>query len=388
MPALALAVGALFPAVVSPSAGQVDRLVTLVQQDSNDARNHLALGLALLERSKYDRAEASLRAAIALDPRLADAHLTLSLLPYARRPQLGLEERRGRVPASWRDRLDDAHKMYRRAFVLDPLVNLRALSILFPTGSWKSRDYTSEESKFYELFVEGFTSLSSGRNRDAFELLDQLAKRVFFAERNLDEVPEFVLWARGMAAARIRDDSAAIRDFRTLLERALKVEQRPQLVAVPLRTNEYRYILGVLHERSGDTVRAVELLQEAGAADLGLDMAHVRLAQIHRARKDFTGEMVERQRAVQSNPEDATLLLELALLRFEAGQLEEAEQDLTHAAELAPRNPRPLYLLGVILQGQQRNEEARAVFQRCVAVAPRREAAIARDAQTRMELLK
>lgn len=366
----------------------IDEFVAQVRADSNEALWHYQLGLELARARKFDRAEPSLRAAIALDSRSAEAYLTLAHLPYLQRESLRSDEARGRVPKEWQPRVEEANKFYRRAFVIDPLLSLRPLSVLYGDGQWRGRrDFTSDASKFYELFVEGFADLAAGRNRDALDRLDNLAKQVYRGERDIDRIPDFVLWARGMAAARLREDSVAIRDFRALVARGVKREEGEQLIRVPLRTNEYRYILAVFHLRAADTAKAVELLHAAAEADLGLDMAHVRLAEIHHARQDIGGAMQERQRAVQSNPEDATLLLELAMLRYEVGELEEAESELQRATELSPRDPRAFYLLGVILQGQRRSAEARALFERAAAVAPKSQAAIAADARVRLAKL-
>lgn len=389
MPSLMLAcAAALVVGGARASLQDIDELAATVRADSNEAQWHYQLGLALARSSKYDRAAASFRAAIALDSRIAEAHLALSQLPYLERPQLRSDAARGRVPKEWQPRLEEASKSYRRAFMIDPLVSLRPLSVLFGESRWRGRDFTSDESKFYELFYEGFDDLAAGRNRDALERLDRLAKQVYRGERDLDRIPDFLLWARGMAAARIRVDSIAIRDFRALVARGVKQEEAEQLIRVPLRTNEYRYILAVVHQRAADTAKAVELLQAAAEADLGLDMAHVRLAEIHRARQDVGGEMQERQRAVQSNPEDATLLLELAMLRYAVGEWEEAEGELQRATALSPRDPRAFYLLGVILQGQQRRAEARSMFEHAAAVAPKSQAAIAADARVRLAKLQ
>ena len=173
MPSIVLAC-AMALAVGSPHASwqRTDELAAMVRADSNEAQGHYLLGLLFIRREKYDRAEASLRTAIALDSRQAEAHLALAQLPYLQRPQLGSEEARGRVPDAWEARLDEARKFYRRAFVVDPLVSLRSMSMLFPQGRWRGRDYTSAESKAYELFFEGFDDLASGRYRDALERLD------------------------------------------------------------------------------------------------------------------------------------------------------------------------------------------------------------------------
>ena len=106
----------------APRAAQKPSLFDLnaeVQRDSNDARKHYRYGLAL------------------------------AYLPYLRRSQLRSEERRGHVPDAWKTALEDARRFYRRAFVLDPFVSLRVLSVMFPPARWRNRDYTSSASIRY-----------------------------------------------------------------------------------------------------------------------------------------------------------------------------------------------------------------------------------------------
>jgi tetratricopeptide (TPR) repeat protein len=260
---------------------------------------------------------------------------------------------------------------------------------MFPPTQWSNRrDYTSGASRFYELFVEGFDELASAHNAKAYALLDQLAKQVFRGETKPDDVPGFVLWARGMAAARMRKDTAAINDFQALLNRTLKVEQRDEIIPVPLRTNEYRFILAAIHEQAGDTAKAVTMFREAATADLGLDMAHVRIANILHSRGDFAAELQEREGAVASNPEDPVALFELALLLFDAGELDVAAGHLEHARQLGPRDARFPYLLGVIAEAQQRPADAKQWYQLCVGLAPLRLAQISSDASRRLGSLK
>lgn len=387
----ALVWGALcaLPIVAVAQRPDLPELQAEVQRDSNDAEKHYRYGLVLVDKEKYERADTAFRASIAIDPRHAEAFLALAYLPYLRRSQLRSEERRGRVPDDWKPVVDEARRFYRRAFVLNPFVSLRVLSVMFPPARWgNERDYTSGASRFYELFVEGFDELASAHNAKAYMLLDQLAKQVFRGDAHPDDVPDFVLWARGMAAARMRKDTAAIADFQALLTRSLKIEQRNEIIPVPLRTNEYRFILAAIHEQAGDTAQAVALFQEAATADLGLDMAHVRIANILHARGDFAAELKERDAAVASNPDDPVALFELALLLFDAGELETADGHLQRARELGPRDARFPYLLGVIAQAQQRAADAKKWYQLCVDLAPVNLAQIASDARTRLAGLR
>ncbi len=387
VPSLALA---LVLAPAAPAAAQLDLpkladLKAAAQRDSNDALAHYALGLGYLRDGKWNQADSALRMAVRLEPRLAEAYLALAYIPYMRRPSLSREERRHRVPKDWEPVVEEASRFYRRAFAVNPMMDLRVLSILFPVDDRGFRDYTSAESQIYELFFEGFDDLAAGRYAAAEHRLTQLARRVYFEDSKPDDVPDFVLWARGLAKAHQLRFDDAIADFQRLFDRALKQEQKPEVIInVPLRTNEYRYILAVLHQGAGRMDRAVELYQEALAQDLGLYMAHVQLATIHLAAQRFAESVAERQRAVQANPDDPTLELDLALVYYNGGSRDEAEVHVRRAAELNPRDARFHYLWGVIAQETDRPAEARTHLTQCVQLAPQRLAAVVEDAKRRL----
>jgi cytochrome c-type biogenesis protein CcmH/NrfG len=66
----------------------------------------------------------------------------------------------------------------------------------------------------------------------------------------------------------------------------------------------------------------------------------------------------------RTNPDDATTVLELGVILAEAGRA--AEQ----AAAANPRDPRPMYHLGVVRQQLAKPGEAREALTRFVAIAP------------------
>ncbi|MGH7702911.1 MAG: tetratricopeptide repeat protein, partial [Gemmatimonadales bacterium] len=78
----------------------------------------------------------------------------------------------------------------------------------------------------------------------------------------------------------------------------------------------------------------------------------------------------ESRAAVETNPEDSSLLVELGSVLLKAGNAAEAEEPLRQAGELNPRDARTPYLLGQALAQLHRPEEARAAFGRFMAVAP------------------
>ncbi|HEV8264340.1 MAG TPA: tetratricopeptide repeat protein [Gemmatimonadales bacterium] len=367
--------------------GKLADLRVAARRDSNDALAHYYVGLAYLNDAKWVQADSALRMAVLLDARLAEAYLALSYIPYLRRPQLYREELRGRVPKDWQPAVEDAARLNRRAFAVDPLMDLRVLSVLFPVDQRGFRDYTSVESRIYELFFEGFDDLAAGRYPAAEQRLTRLAQQVYYEDKKPQDVPDFLLWARGLAAAHQGKFEVAIGDFQKLFDRSLKKEEKQEVITVPLRTNEYRYILAVLHHLAGRLDRAVELYQEAAAQDLSLYMAHVQLATIHEGAQRVSEALAERQRAVQANPEEPTLELDLALAYYQGGAREEAETHLQRAVELNPRDARFHYLRGVIAQELDRPADARTYLTRCVELAPQRLARITNDARARLAAL-
>src|SRR5690606_9297519 len=105
---------------------------------------------------------------------------------------------------------------------------------------------------------------------------------------------------------------------------AEKMEEE-DLVRIPLRTNEYRYFLATIVEAAERRSEAVALYRTAIEHDLGLYMAHVRLANIHESQRDYAAAIAERRAAINANPDDPTLLTDLGVTLGKAGEVQEAE---------------------------------------------------------------
>lgn len=169
-----------------------------------------------------------------------------------------------------------------------------------------------------------------------------------------------------------------------MLDRSAKQEVADTLIQIPLETNDYRYVLALLHDRARRPADAVRLYQEALAGDLGLYMAHVRLAEMYRQFKMWPQAIEEQQRAMVANPDDPTAALELGVILAEAGKPAEAEEPLRQAMEKNPLDPRIPYRLGLVAQQLNRPDAARQAFTRFIALAsPRFERELA-DAKQRL----
>jgi Flp pilus assembly protein TadD len=77
-------------------------------------------------------------------------------------------------------------------------------------------------------------------------------------------------------------------------------------------------------------------------------------------------------RAVDANPDDPSLLLDLGITLGKAGMMPQAETRLQLAATANPRDPRPWFWLGLAQMEEGKKAEARESFTRFLALAPSR----------------
>lgn len=393
MNGVVLAVACL--AVVPAAAAQIELPASLkdlekaARHDSNDAAAHYNVGLAYWNAKRYDDAERSFRTAIALDARFPAAYIGLSFLPYARRSRLAQEVVEGAVPKEWEPTVEEAEKMYVRGTLLDPFVELR-LGYLLRRGF---DDILAELQREYgdgvRDYFAGMDQLYRGDNEKGFELLQRVLNFID-ADRHPNRAWANLLWAHGVVAGRLSKWTEAKSDFGQLLQRSLDIEnkRRDSLVFVPLGSNELRYIMAILHQRAGEPTDAIRLYREAIQNDIGLFMAHVHLAEIYEGLGQWDQAIEARRNAVNANPDDPSLQMDLGWLLAKRQRFVDAEAALAEAAERAPRDPRSRYYLALVQQQLGKTADARSTFQRFLAIAPSRYQRQIADAQQRLETLR
>ena len=372
-----------------PLAGQAKSLAPLSElearsrSDSLDAAAWYELSIGYYRAKRADDEERALRRAIAIDPRYAPAFLSLAYLPFQRRPKLQQELRKGKVPPEWRAAGDESERLVNRAFLIDPLVDLRVLGVEPPREEDMVviRDYGPATTDY--LLRLGIGAFSVTRYELAHSALQEWAGRAY-AGKPPDSLPDFLFWYRGLAAAHLRSWRRAIADFATLLTRSQQRELVDTLIQVQLHTNDYRYVLAVLHDAAGKPADAINLYKETLASDLGHYMAHVRLAQVYRRVKMWEPAVTEAQRAVETNPDDASAMVELGVILLEAGRAAEAVAALGEARIANPRDVRVLYHLGIAQGLTADSGSARATLQEFVALAPKRYETLVDDARQRL----
>jgi tetratricopeptide (TPR) repeat protein len=222
------------------------------------------------------------------------------------------------------------------------------------------------------MFVKPYEDVFSGRYTDAYQGFVQLEQNWGFTMRG--PVPRDVYWFKTLCAARIGKITEAMRSMDKLLEEQEKFEHRnrDKLIRHELRTNDYRYIKAILLQAHGEKEAALAMYRTVLEHDIGLYMAHVRMAMIYEEDKKWAEAVAERQNAVNSNPDDAALLIDLGVTAGKAGLFELAMEALTRAAEANPRLADAPFWAGMLHYSQGNHEEARKSFTSFLAIAPSR----------------
>lgn len=365
---------------IAKAQGKIELPVSLselenrAKADSNDAAAHYNVALGYWNAKRWDDVERELKVAVSLDPRLAVARLALSQIPFARRAKLieevtviGMAPPKELLPA-----LEQADRDFRHAFLIDPMVDLRILAT-----TMRSLDYFTLREGYGELFatyLRGFSDCAEGRYADCEGRFTTLVREFKIAGPGM-YMPDGVYHYQALAAMHEKHFDMAITNFQLLMnreeERKKRVEERDML-RIPIRANEYRYFKAVAQHAAGATADAIALYKEALQNDLGLYMAHVRLAQIHESRRDYPNAIEERKRAIASNPDDPTLALDLGITLGKSGDFAAAEVELVKATEAAPRHAEAWFWLGLAREQLGQKAEARVAYEHVVTLAPSR----------------
>jgi tetratricopeptide (TPR) repeat protein len=342
------------------------------QQDSLDAAAHYNVALAYWNEKRFDDVERELRLATVLDPKFAEGYLALAYLPYAQRPKLWSEEARDRVPEEWKSRLEESNRLYRRAFLVNPMVDLRIAGAVT-----MARDAAWEVlyPGVYEFYYQAFDDMLQGNYEQAYGRFSKLHRERRLAGPGQGKLPMSFHWFEGLAAAHTKRWVPAKERFEHLIENSVAEEKKIEekdLVRIPLRTNEYRYFLANISHAAGETDLALELYRKTLESDLGLYMAHVQMANIYESQRRYPEAVEERKRAVDANPDDPSLLMDLGVTLGKSRKFAEAEEALKRAAEANPRDARVPFWTGLCQAEQGKSEDARASLTRFLAMAPSR----------------
>ena len=364
-----LAVAVAAACVASPAGAQMARLTeslgaleTKARTDSADPVAHYQVGLAYWSYGRFDDAERALRRTIVIDPQFASGYLALSLLPYARRPKLWEEEDRNKVPAGVQPVVEESGRYYRRAFLIDPLVDLQSIALFFRRrisngGVGRDEHFARGVEYFYvSQYQQAHASLHRALPNDP---------------KGRAKINSNALWLHALSAAHAREWDDAIGDLVILRDRALEVERTAPMSGFgTFQANQMRYFIAVVEQRAGRTREAVAHYEEVLANDLGMYMAHVQLASMHEKNGAYARALTERRRAIAASPDDASLQFDLGVTLARAGEFAAADTVLGAAMAANPSSARIPYMLGLVRDRLGDTTGARAAYDRFLAIAP------------------
>ena len=347
-------------------------------QDSCDAVAQYQLGLGYWNAKRWDDAEGALRRSVQIEPRYPQAWLALAWLMYARRPKLWKQQMKKGLPDSLVAVIQESERLQRRAFLIDPLVDLTVMSTVVPHEGGQRVAY----GPVVLVLANPFDAFRDGHYEIAYSLLQNAIFRY-----SADSVPPFVLWYAALSGAHLGYYETALSDMAVLVLRAEHREQSDTVLNVPLRTNDYRYVMALLEIGDRNPSDAITLLHRVLETDVGYYMAHVKLAQLYFADGLWTEAVAEGRLAVEANPDDPSLLTDLGVMLRQADSLNESETVLRQALEGNPHDPRPPYHRGLTELQMGKADAARTAFQRFLAMAPSRDSAEIAEVQRYLVML-
>jgi tetratricopeptide (TPR) repeat protein len=358
---------------------KMSELEKIVVKDSLDPAAHYNVALGYWNEKKWDNVERELRAALALQPRMAEALLALAYLPFGRSSRLWDDIGEKPMKPDVRKTLDASDADERRAYIVDPLVNQAIIGATMPSKSafW---DYDPE---YYDTFYRAYEDINTGNYSQAYFEFSQMI-RLYETEisRDPNQLPGSWVWGRGISAAHIGKTLEAVRDLTNLMNRSMEVQKADTVDLLPFVTNDYRYLIAATWQHGDSIGQAMALYKQVIDTDVGYYMAYVKLADIYEADHDYPEAIAMRKHAVDANPDDPSLLMDLGVTQGKAGAFQAAVESLEEAIQGNPRDLRPYFWLGIALQQLGKNAEARAAYQHFVDLAPsryQRQVAVARQ---------
>lgn len=361
--------------LVAQQRPSLEQLESAVQQDSNDPVLHYNLAQAYARAKRGLDAKNQYLAAMRIDPQFDPAVLALARMADLGRPVaifLRLGNRYVLIGGRLPDKNDSTQMLFQRAFMLDPLQEIR-VGWRFP-DFWESTCRRAED-KFHD-----------GDFQVARDLLDTVLAKM--AQRNdTDPHIDAVRWYHLLASVNLNDYGRAIDDGELLLDHALRREIADSTSPDERRSHEYEWVLAHLHEHEHHFQEAERLYRRAVEDNLGQYMAHVELANIYEAEHRLDDAVTERERALAADVGDASVELQAGLTYVYAGRYASADTVLRQAIVDNPRETRSYYVLGIVDQQLGKAQDARKMLDQFIAWAPRRYDTMLTDARRRRAAL-
>ena len=384
--------------LATPTAAQraatgppVDSLTAWARRDSLDARAFFDLGMGLWGRGRHEPADSAFRRALALSPHYAQPRLALALLPFGRGDRYLNDLAHRITPDSIRGLLRVSARLYREAYLLDPLVDPRILRHLGVDELVPRRNQLelangvvlSMGVPWWEGRTKrGVRHLIEGRYDEAYAALEEVLNARQMRQGAV--LPDRFIWYYGLSAAHAGHYDRAAAAFRELAQRAHRRQTNDPDWVIPTARADYLFLYAAMSEQAGNIGVAIPAFEEALTVDFGMFEAHTRLADIYETQGDLASAITERERAVDTSPETGKLHLDLGVTLLQAGRAESAESAFATAAQLLPNDAGAQQFLATVALQNGHAAVARAALERFVVVAPARYAEQVTEARRRL----
>jgi len=361
---------------------KLEDLQAAAVKDSADPAAHYNLAMGYWSKKKYAQADSALQRAVAIDPQFADGFLALSVV-HDQDDGFWQQIRKEKGDSGIRARIREEERYYRKAFLLDPLVDVRVLA----TSEYFT--YLAELSSIVHLnFVDATKDFVEGRYDKAYSEFDK--ERTFWGGGNgkTNALANQIIWYHALSAAHTNQFPAAESDMDVVIENTNKLIKSDSGRVVPLLQNEYRYMKATFQLRDNHAELALPLFQQVAQDDIGNYMAHVQMARIYESQRDYANALKERTYALNANPEDPSLMLDRGITLGKSGNMVEAETQLLAARDANPRDVRPIFWLAIAEAEQGKKDKAREDFSTFLSRAPSRydrQIAMAKDRLAKLQ---
>ena len=212
--------------------------------------------------------------------------------------------------------------------------------------------------------------LAAGNAQGALPLLEK-ATRLHPSSREAWEVYADVLTAAGRAqdAAQARQKAKEIADAMAASAPAPAAAARPAAQAnapalSPNLAEAMRLMAG------GENEKALEKIRKEIVADPANDRARVLEVQLLMREKRFADALKASEAALKADPQNPDFVYQRGAVQIALKKLTEAERDLRHALQMAPRHLAAMNDLAIVMMIQGKPSEAQKLLEQVLAINP------------------
>lgn len=359
--------------------------------DTNDANAYYQFGMTQLTRNP-ERAADAFYWSTRLNPLNAEAL-------YARRCALLLADRyrfrkymRGDRKTAQSREIRAIDSLYLVALTLNPFVSrtlegklidefmhdvAEDIARRYNVSTTEVRFYLDQEARDYGPSFQATVAYGEGRFRDA---LDWYAKAIKQAKYKAGYHAD-----RGRLFFQMGTVDSALTELTSALEELRKADKK-DIVYFYESKAQIQQSIAMAHLRLGDADKAKAAFGEALTEDLSYHPAHVQLAYLALDQKDTTTALNEMDMAVQIRADDPGIQYMYGHALLSAGRHKDAEAHLRKAIELDPVFAAPVHALAQSLEAQGSVADARAQYEKFLAISSKQDLRRA-EAQQRIQKL-